>query len=112
MNTRAIIRGTTPTVRFTFGSVNPAQITDAYLVLKQQGQEVIRVEMEDAIVGEHTLSWVLTQEQTLALTAGKDTTIVCDWLLSTGVRGRSEEAVYKTGEPGIADVLPLTEGTP
>ena len=109
MNTRAIIRGTTPTVRFTFASVNPAQIMDAYLVLKQQGQEVVRIEMEDAIVGEHALSWVLSQEQTLALTPGKDTTIVCDWLLPTGVRGRSEEAVYKTGEPGIADTLPLTE---
>lgn len=100
-----IIRGTTPTLKFNFRTVNPAEIDTAYLVIKQLGQEKLRLSLSDATASANALSWTLTQEQTLHLAIGRDVVAVCDWKLQNGVRGRSEEAVFDVGEPGVKEVI-------
>lgn len=101
----SIIRGTTPTIKFSFRQIDPADIFTAFLVVKQLGAVKIRLPLEAAARDESSLSWMLTQEQTLSLSPGREVTIVCDWKLHNGVRGRSEEAVYSTEEPGVKEVI-------
>lgn len=66
-------RGTTPTITYTFDTIVVADITECYLTIIQ-GSNVLEKELSDATVGESSLSWTLTQAETLALDAGKSAT--------------------------------------
>lgn len=59
-----IPRGTTTEIQYSFDQVDVATITDCYLTLKQ-GSLVIEKTLADATVGENTLTWKLTQAETL-----------------------------------------------
>ena len=62
-----ITRGTTPTIRYRFKTIDPSKIVVAYFTLKQNKILMLEKDLSEAIVGENTLSWSLTQEETLAL---------------------------------------------
>lgn len=47
-----IVRGTTPSIRYTFSTLNVADIIDAYLTIVQ-GETVIEKTLQDAEVGEY-----------------------------------------------------------
>lgn len=100
-----IIRGTTPTIIFKFQNVVVENITVAYLIVKQPFQAVIEKPLEDAVVEENTLSWTLSQEETLKLMAGRDCLILCDWKLADGTRGNSKTAVYSVVNGGKKEVI-------
>lgn len=100
-----IIRGTTPTIQFTYNDITVSDITVAILSMKQKKQTVIEKDLTEATVGQKSLSWTLTQEETLSLTPGQDVTIVCDWKLASGVRGRSKTFTTPAGEPGKDEVI-------
>lgn len=100
-----VIRGTTPTVIFTFTDVDVGEITKAILTLKQDCTTVVEKDLSEATVGENSLSWLLSQEETLALSPRISVLIVCDWLLSSGIRGRSKEFISKVGNPGKNEVI-------
>lgn len=59
-----IPRGTTTEIQYSFDQVNVADITICYLTLKQ-GSLVIEKTLADATVGQNTLTWRLTQAETL-----------------------------------------------
>ena len=99
-----IIRGTTPTIKFTYNDIEVGNITSAILTLKQGGSTVIEKDLTSAQTQDNMLVWTLTQEETLSL-SGKSVTIVCDWLLNTGVRGRSEVLTANVGEPAKDEVM-------
>ena len=63
----SIIRGTTPTIKFSFRNIDPGDIGIAYLVVKQIGNIKIKLSKDEAIEDENSLSWMLSQEQTLSL---------------------------------------------
>ena len=89
-----IIRATTPTFMYTFSHINVADIVSAYMTIQMNGETVIEKDLSAAVVGEKTLSWTLTQEETLSLSA-KTVKHQCNWLTSAGLRGASdEETVY------------------
>lgn len=90
----AIIRGTTPTITFTFSSVEVSNIQVAYLFVQQIDQTLIEKDISAATVDENSLSWELTQEETLSLKDRSRVKIFCDWRLASGLRGRSE--VFET----------------
>lgn len=97
----AIIRGTTPTITFTFSDVLTSDMSKAIMTVTQIGRIIIERDMASAEVRENTLSWKLTQDETLRLTTGRTCEITCDWLLNDGTRGRSLikiESVEKTGK--------------
>lgn len=103
----ALIRYTTPTITFKFDSVDPSDITDAYLSIKNVTNlsvSLITKPLSSASVGEDTLSWTLTQTETGSLPAGDAMNIYCDWKLSNGTRGRSVVVtclVYETGKEEV-----------
>lgn len=88
----AIIRGTTPTLRFTFKYIDPEQITSAALTIKQNRALIIEKDLSEAIVSasDHSIAYKLAQEETLSFVVGK-ITIMHNWLLDDGTRGASAE---------------------
>lgn len=80
-----IIRGTTPTLKYTFSTISVADITAAYLTIKQAGEVIIEKNISTATIGDFDISWTLTQAETLMLV--DNITVMCNWLLSDGTRG-------------------------
>lgn len=100
-----IIRGTTPTLEFTFSDITVGNITKAILTAKQNSTIMIEKDLEDATVGEKSISWTLDQDDTLKLKSGRAAEIVCDWKTDSGVRGRSNQLKVDIGEPGKNEVI-------
>lgn len=86
-----IIRGTTPTITYTFKSIDVNDITVAYLTIKQGNEILVEKTLADATVDENTLSWELSQEDTLRLNVGSAEPMV-NWKLISGLRGASKKA--------------------
>lgn len=106
-----IIRGTTPTITVTFPTVDVSTITAAFLTIKSgrpphiDKEAVVTKPLADATVGDNTISWTLTQTDTLALTAEEYVTVLCDWKVTDGTRGRSQAAVFSVSEAGVNEVI-------
>lgn len=100
-----IIRGTTPTLIFQYSDITVSDITTAYLTIKQSGNTVIERDLTTATIGEDSISWELTQEETLELNGARQARVVCDWVLSSGIRGRSHTLDAEVGEPGKNEVI-------
>ena len=85
-----IIIGTTPTITYTFHTVSVSDLTKAILTIKSMGQVILEKTLADAVVGEDSLSWTLTQQETLniGIRSGK---MMLNWLTNSGTRGASEE---------------------
>lgn len=86
----AIIRGTTPSLKYTFSVVNVSEITSAYLTVKHEDNVVVEKSLADATVEESAITWKLTQEETLAFTDNL-IKVMCNWKLEDGTRGASAE---------------------
>lgn len=87
-----LIKGTTPTFQFTFDVIDPSDITSAYLTVKQGGAIVLEKDISSAVVGDGTISWQLTQYDTLHFSLGK-ITVMLNWLTENGIRGATPEKV-------------------
>ena len=98
-----IIRGTTPTITYNFNTIRVANITSAYLTIKQSGRTVLEKTLSDAIIGDKSLSWTLTQAETLAFTE-KDVSIMVNWLLNEGTRGATKKTSIGI-EPNYKEVV-------
>lgn len=90
-----IIQGTTPTFIFTFTDISASDISVAYFHIAQSGSVVIEKELTDATVDtdENTMSFTLTQAESLSLSTKIKAKVSLDWKLASGIRGRS--AVYE-----------------
>jgi len=62
-----IPRGTTPSVQYVFNTVNVSEIVVAYLTIEQNGTLITEKDLTTADVGEKTLTWKLTQVETLKI---------------------------------------------
>lgn len=87
-----VIRGTTPTFRFTYDNVNVSAIVVAYLTIQYGSDIIIEKELKDAVIGEKTLSWKLTQAETLKLgqLSCKVVLVQCRFRLNDGSAGASD----------------------
>lgn len=101
---KRIIIGTTPTITYTFKVVPVDSITDAILTIKERGTVIIEKDLSDATVGTNTLSWTLTQEETL-LIGVKSASIMLNWLTADGTRGASREEVVNGVNNHIREVM-------
>lgn len=99
----AIIRGTTPTITYTFSVVDVSTITSAYLTFVEDGETVLEKELTDAVVGEDTLSWTLTQAETL--TFSDRVTLQCNWLTNSAVRGASKKTTISVTDNVKEEVI-------
>lgn len=108
-----LIRGTTPTLMYTFSDIDPANISYAYLLLKQNGCGGNKIEkyLADASVTGDTqtvkgnISFTLSQADTLSLTSGKECQVSLDWKLTSGLRGRSRIASFSVSNSGKNEVV-------
>ena len=82
-----IIRGTTPTLKYIFKSVQVSDISIAYLTIKAKTD--IEKTLEEATVGTNYISWTLTQAETLSF--GDSIKAMVNWKLNDGTRGASEK---------------------
>lgn len=90
-----IIIGTTPTITYKFKTVSPTNITKAILTIKSMGsvgQIILEKTLADAVVGEDSLSWTLTQQETLNIGI-QSVKMMLNWLTNSGTRGASAETV-------------------
>lgn len=86
-----VIRGTTPTIKFTFHDVDVNDITQAYLTIQQNNVTLVEKTISYATVEEdNSLSWRLEQAETLRFALGQAKAML-NWLLEDGTRGASCE---------------------
>ena len=105
----AIIRYTTPTIRFTFNDIDVTTITTAYLVIKQGYKDIIERDLTTANVvhskSSNYLSWTLTQIETGQLSKSTSAQLYCDWVLQDGTRGRSHIKSENVEDSGKSEVI-------
>ena len=99
-----IIIGTTPTITYKFKVVDVTDITVAIITIKERGVNIVELNLSDATIGEDSLSWTLTQEETLQL-AGKTATMMLNWKTEDGTRGASEEVFIQGAPNHIREVI-------
>lgn len=88
-----IPRGTTPTLTFAYKTVPVETIVEAWLTMTQRGKLVVDKDIETCRKGEDTLSWSLTQEETLAIEVDAEVEIQCRYKTASGFAGASK--IYK-----------------
>lgn len=101
----ALIRGTTPTIKFTFSEIDIQQIEAAILFIKQMDRTVIEKDISTATVNEFDISWTLSQSETLSLAPNVSAKILCDWKTAEGLRGRSEVFLTQVESSGKNEVI-------
>ena len=85
-----IIIGTTPTITYKFKIVSPADLRTAILTIKNQSQTILEKTLADAVVGDDSLSWTLTQQETLTI-GTRTAKMMLNWVTHSGKRGASTE---------------------
>ncbi len=94
-----IWRGTTPTLQLVVKTVDPSTITDSRLSFYTAQETVVEKDLSTAEVSSDSISWTLTQEETLAIQSPGRMTLyaICNWLTSNGTRGvsNSDTVVFK-----------------
>ena len=89
-NSTSIIRGTTPTIKYTFKQVPVNDIEVCYLTVTMNNKVIIEKDITVADVGNKYIAWKLTQQETLSMTKNR-VTFQINWKLSDGTRGASKE---------------------
>lgn len=100
-----IARYSTPTIQINFKTIDPATISEAYLVFKRSGVPVLTKELDTATVDETWISWTLTQAETGEMAVNTSLTVYCDWKLTDGTRGRSHTKDFRIAETGVNEVI-------
>ena len=80
-----IVRGTTPTVDYSFSTIDPRTLDACYMTISQDGETIIERDSETMNATSTTASWELTQEDTLGLIAGKKCEIQLRYVTSGGL---------------------------
>lgn len=101
----SIIKGTTPTIQFTFSQINVENIISAFLIIKQANRTIVEKPISEAEIGENWIQWTLSQDESLKLKDDKRADICCDWKLADGTRGRSKMAHESVEETGKNEII-------
>ena len=99
-----IVIGTTPTFIYTFKTISPSDITTAIFTVKSMGQIVIRKTFADAEIGEDTMSFTLSQEETLSIGTHAATAML-NWVTEEGKRGIGKTIKFIGGDNHIREVI-------
>lgn len=99
-------RGTTPTIGYGFSKVSVADIVECYLTVMQNGKLLFEKDLSSASVDidEETISWQLTQEETLAFDEKAKISMQIRYKLTGGEAYASkvvEESVYRILKDGV-----------
>lgn len=100
-----IIRGTTPTLIFTFDTIDVEDISVAYLLIRQNGNTVIEKTLTDSSIVDGKLSFSLSQTETLSLSTSAPASVVLDWKTNAEARGRSNIYRFDVKQAGVDEVI-------
>ena len=100
-----LIRGTTPTIKIAFKTIDTSAISVAYLCFKRGTATILEKSLESAIVQPGYISWTLTQQESFRLAAHQNIQVMCDWKLASGTRGRSTVLSCKIEPTGKNEVI-------
>ncbi len=99
-----IIIGTTPTITYKFKIVSPADLRTAILTIKNQSQTILEKTLADAVVGDDSLSWTLTQQETLTI-GTRTAKMMLNWVTHSGKRGASTETTIAGVSNHVKEVI-------
>ena len=99
-----IIIGTTPTITYKFKIVSPTELEKAILTIKIAGHVILEKTLADAVVEEDSLSWTLTQQETLDI-GTRNGKMMLNWLTHSGKRGASEETTIVGIQNHVKEVI-------
>lgn len=99
-----IVIGTTPTIIYKFSIVDPQDFIAAELTIKNKNSILLKKELTDATIGEDSIAWTLTQEETLGLGTGS-LTMMLNWLTGSGTRGTSREINVQAMNNHVREVM-------
>lgn len=100
-----IIRGTTPTIKYTFSVIAGTDLTVAVMTVSQNGTVLIEKDLSAGVADETSVSWVLSQEDTLKLDTDFAARITLNWKLADGTRGASKIAIASVEENDVSEVI-------
>lgn len=98
-----IINGTTPTITYKFRNIDVSDITKAILTIKKGMTIAIEKTLAEAVVGKDTLSWRMSQAQTLSVLGNAE--VMINWVTSSGVRGASNKTLVLFTGNHIMEVI-------
>lgn len=101
----SIVKGTTPTIKYRFSTVDTQDISVAYLSIKQLERTVIERDLSTATVEAGALSWTLEQEETLNLQRKIPALIFLDYVLVNGLRGAGKTISIEIDPTGKNEVI-------
>ena len=84
-----IVIGTTPTITYTFTDINTSEIDTAIFTIKKQSNIVLEKDLTTATIKDYSISWTLSQEDTLSIGAG-NAELLLNWV-ANGTRGVSRK---------------------
>ena len=96
--------GTTPTITYTFKTVSPSDFRACILTIKCNGQILIEKTISDAEISTDSVSWTLSQSETLSL-GTKTAKMMCNWVTQDGTRGASEITAIRGDTNHIPEVI-------
>lgn len=96
-----MIRGTTPSLRWNFSKIPVSTITAATMTVVQGGNVIATKHLSDATVGDSSLTFTLTQQETLALKVGLKAEIQLKYKTEDGLVGAS--TIYEESGDKILD---------
>lgn len=99
-----IIIGTTPTITYKFSIVSPADFRTCILTIKCNGQILIEKTLSDAEIGTDSVSWTLSQSETLSI-GTRVAKMMCNWVTQDGTRGASEITTIRGDTNHIPEVI-------
>ena len=96
--------GTTPTITYKYKTVSPSDFRACILTIKCNGQILIEKTLSDAEISTDSVSWTLSQAETLSL-GTRVAKMMCNWVTADGTRGASEEVYIQGSTNHIREVI-------
>ena len=101
---KEITVGTTPTIIWNFPNINPLEIEIAVMTIERAGQIIFEKDMISAIIGEKSLSWKLSQAETLGIGVGF-AELALNWMDIHGTRGTGKPLRVSFVRNPISEVM-------
>lgn len=99
-----IARFTTPAIIYKPSMVEIANIDEIFLVVKQNGREILRKGKTDASIGENGFTWMFSQQDTSALNSRAISMVQIDYT-SGAMRYTTYPKPYNITESAISEVI-------
>lgn len=100
-----IIRGTTPTIKYKFTTIHGTDITVAVFTASQNGTVLVEKDLSDAVADSTSISWLLSQVDTLKLDADVPAKLMLNWKIADGTRGASKVTIASVQENDVSEVI-------